>query len=142
MNQKVITVPSLAGLPAAAAAVWDFAKENKILLFVGEMAAGKTTLIKEICRLAGVEEPVSSPTYALVNEYAGKSGQTLYHFDFYRLQQISEALDMGATEYFDSGHFCLIEWPELITPLLPDHFVTVTIDKGAGEARTLTLKKN
>jgi tRNA threonylcarbamoyladenosine biosynthesis protein TsaE len=142
MDQKVITVPSLAHLPAAAAAVWDFAKENKILLFVGEMAAGKTTLIKEICRLAGVEEPVSSPTYALVNEYARHNGQTLFHFDFYRLNQISEAQDMGATEYFDSGNICLIEWPEIISPLLPDHFVTVTIEKGAGEARTITLKKN
>ena len=142
MDQKEIRVPSLAGLPAAAAAIWDFANENKILLFVGEMAAGKTTLIKELCLQAGVEEPVSSPTYALVNEYTDKAGNTLYHFDFYRLQQVSEALDMGATEYFDSGNTCLIEWPEIISPLLPAHFVTVTLDKGAGEARTITLKKN
>jgi len=142
MDDKVLQVPSLADLPAAAAAIWDFAKENKFLLFVGEMAAGKTTLIKELCRLAGVAEPVSSPTYALVHEYAGNSGQTLYHFDFYRLQQVREALDMGATEYFDSGHTCLIEWPEIVAPLLPDNFVTVAIAKGTGEARTITLKKN
>lgn len=142
MDEKVIFVPSLAALPVAAAAVWDFANKNKILLFVGEMAAGKTTLIKELCRLAGVEEPVSSPTYALVNEYARNNGQTLYHFDFYRIQQVGEALDIGATEYFDSGNICLIEWPERVTPLLPEQFLTVTIEKGAGEARTITLKKN
>ncbi|KAA5548192.1 tRNA (adenosine(37)-N6)-threonylcarbamoyltransferase complex ATPase subunit type 1 TsaE [Adhaeribacter rhizoryzae] len=141
MNEKVVEIPALAQLPVAAAAVWDFAKDENILLFEGEMAAGKTTLIKEICRQAGVEEPVSSPTYALVNEYASNRGEVFYHFDFYRINDPREALDMGATEYFYSGNKCLIEWPSLVQDLLPEHFVTVTIAKGAGEARTITLKK-
>jgi len=142
MDKKVVEIPALAQLPAAAAAVLDFAKDENILLFEGEMAAGKTTLIKEICRQAGVEEPVSSPTYALVNEYASNRGEVIYHFDFYRINDPREALDMGATEYFYSGNKCLIEWPSLVQDLLPEHFVTVTIAKGAGEARTITLKKN
>lgn len=142
MDEKVVEVPALARLPEAAAAVWDFAKDENILLFEGEMAAGKTTLIKALCRLAGVEEPVSSPTYALVNEYESSRGEVFYHFDFYRINNQREALDLGATEYFYSGNKCLIEWPSQVRDLLPEHFVTVTINKGAGEARTITLKKN
>lgn len=142
MEEKMVEVPSLAKLPEAAAAIWDFAKTENILLFEGEMAAGKTTLIKELCRLAGVAEPVSSPTYALVNEYESSRGEVFYHFDFYRINDLQEALDMGATEYFFSGNKCLIEWPSLVRDLLPEHFVTITIAKGAGEARTITLKKN
>ena len=142
MDEKVVEVPALARLPEAAAAVWDFAKDQNILLFEGEMAAGKTTLIKALCRLAGVEETVSSPTYALVNEYESNRGEVFYHFDFYRINSQREALDIGATEYFYSGNKCLIEWPSQVRDLLPEHFVTVTIIKGAGEARTITLKKN
>ncbi|GEO06526.1 tRNA (adenosine(37)-N6)-threonylcarbamoyltransferase complex ATPase subunit type 1 TsaE [Adhaeribacter aerolatus] len=142
MDEKVVEVAALAGLPAAAATVWDFAKDENILLFEGEMAAGKTTLIKELCRLAGVAEPVSSPSYALVNEYESNRGEVIYHFDFYRINDQREALDIGATEYFYSGNKCLIEWPSQVRDLLPEHYVTVTIDKGVGEARTITLKKN
>lgn len=141
MNEKVVEVPTLASLPEAATAIWDFVKEENILLFEGEMAAGKTTLIKELCRQAGVTEPVSSPTYALVNEYESNRGEVFYHFDFYRLNQPQEALQMGATDYFYSGKTCLIEWPGLVQDFLPDHYVLVTITKGAGEARTITLKK-
>ncbi|WP_026464132.1 tRNA (adenosine(37)-N6)-threonylcarbamoyltransferase complex ATPase subunit type 1 TsaE [Adhaeribacter aquaticus] len=142
MNQITIELQSLADLKRAAAEVLNFAKNDKILLFQGEMAAGKTTLIKEICRLAGVEEPVSSPTYSLVNEYQSTDGKTLFHFDFYRIQDEAEALDMGAIEYFDSGNTCLIEWPSNVANVLPDHFVEVLIEKGTGEARTITLKRN
>ncbi|MDB5263727.1 MAG: tRNA ((37)-N6)-threonylcarbamoyltransferase complex ATPase subunit type 1 TsaE [Adhaeribacter sp.] len=142
MEEKIVTVPALANLPEAATAIWDFVKEENILLFEGEMAAGKTTLIKELCRQAGIAEPVSSPTYALVNEYESNRGETFYHFDFYRIKDAQEAQDMGAAEYFYSGNKCLVEWPGLIRNLLPEHFVTVTIDKGAGEARTITLKRN
>jgi len=143
MSPKEIQVAALAELPAAAAAIWNFVKEENILLFRGEMAAGKTTLIKELCRLAGVTEPVSSPTYALVNEYETNTGQILYHFDFYRIRDLSEALDIGVLEYFDSGNTCLIEWPSRVMGLVPDHFVSINIEKGRGEeARTITLKKN
>jgi tRNA threonylcarbamoyladenosine biosynthesis protein TsaE len=142
MNQKIIVLHSLADLEKAAGEVLDFAKGENILLFQGEMAAGKTTLIKEICRQAGVTEPVSSPTYALVNEYERPPGDTIYHFDFYRLNAEEEALDIGVTEYLDSGCLCLIEWPANIAGLWPDRYVEVIIEKGVGEARAITLKKN
>ena len=142
MEAKVVEVASLADLPRAAAEILNFAKDDTILLFRGEMAAGKTTLIKEVCRQAGVEEPVSSPTYALVHEYQSKYGEVLFHFDFYRINQEQEALDIGVLEYFDSGNTCLIEWPSQIENLLPQKFVQVLIDKGIGEARTITLKRN
>lgn len=142
MNQKMIPLHSLADLPQAAREVLDFAKGENILLFQGEMAAGKTTLIKEICRQAGVTEPVSSPTYSLVNEYLSQQGETIYHFDFYRIHHEAEAQDIGVTEYLDSGCLCLIEWPANIAGLLPDGFVEVSIEKGEGEARAITLKRN
>ena len=142
MDQKKIVLLSLADLKKAAGEVLDFAKGENILLFQGEMAAGKTTLIKEICRQAGVTEPVSSPTYALVNEYQTSLGSTIYHFDFYRIQAEAEALDIGLTEYLDSGCLCLIEWPAHIASLWPEKFVEVLIDKGLGEARAITLKRN
>jgi len=142
MNQKTILLHSLADLPQAAREVLAFAKGENILLFQGEMAAGKTTLIKEICRPAGVTEPVSSPTYSLVNEYLSQQGETIYHFDFYRIGHEAEALDIGVTEYLDSGKLCLIEWPANIAGLLPDDFVEISIDKGEGEARAITLKRN
>jgi tRNA threonylcarbamoyladenosine biosynthesis protein TsaE len=142
MNLKIVKLTSLADLETTAKEVLNFAKEDNILLFEGEMAAGKTTLIKEICRQVGVEEAVSSPTYALVNEYETSKGEVIYHFDFYRIADEAEALDMGATEYFDSGNKCLVEWPERVKNLLPTEFVEVTIEKGTGEARTITLKRN
>jgi len=141
MEEEIIAVAGLANLPEVATAILNFAKEETILLFRGEMAAGKTTLIKEICRQVGVEEPVSSPTYAIVNEYQRKAGEVLYHFDFYRINDEREALDIGVMEYFGSGQLCLIEWPSQIENLLPEKFVEVIIDKGIGEARTITLKK-
>jgi tRNA threonylcarbamoyladenosine biosynthesis protein TsaE len=141
MEEEIIAVASLDDLPEVATAILNFAKEHTILLFRGEMAAGKTTLIKEIGRQAGVEEPISSPTYAIVNEYQRKNGKELFHFDFYRINDEKEALDIGATEYFASGQLCLIEWPARIENLLPENFVEVVIDKGIGEARTITLKK-
>jgi len=142
MEEQVVAVTSLSDLPFAATEILNFAKEELIFLFRGEMAAGKTTLIKEICRQAGVEEPVSSPTFALVHEYRSKKGEILFHFDFYRINSEEEALNMGVLEYFDTGNRCLIEWPSLIENLLPEKFVEIIIDKGMGEARTITLKKN
>lgn len=141
MQDKIISVSGLAELPHAATEVLEYATNERILLFEGEMAAGKTTLIKEICRQAGVTEPVSSPTYGLVNEYESQSGETLYHFDFYRITDVSEALNMGVMDYFDSGNFCFVEWPSHIEAIWPEHFVQVTIEKGIGEARTLILKR-
>lgn len=103
----------------------DVAKEiiasakNKTLLFYGEMGVGKTTLIKEICKKLGVEDQISSPTFSLVNEYQTNKNEKVYHFDFYRIDDEEEALDIGIEDYFYSNNWCLIEWPENIKNLLP-----------------------
>lgn len=100
---------------------------NGIILFNGDMGAGKTTLIKAICKQLEVEDEVSSPTYSLVNEYYSPTAGTIYHFDFYRLRQEEEAMDMGVDEYLYSGHLCLIEWAENIRNLLPHDCAVVNI---------------
>ncbi|NDK56215.1 tRNA (adenosine(37)-N6)-threonylcarbamoyltransferase complex ATPase subunit type 1 TsaE [Pontibacter sp. BT213] len=133
---------SLADLPAAAAMLLEAASEEPIILFEGPMGAGKTTLIKEFCRQMGVQENVSSPTFALVNEYETETRKLIYHFDFYRISDEREALNIGALEYFDSGNICLIEWPSMIPNLLPEHYLLVTLQPDANsEVRTMTINK-
>ena len=102
--------------------------ENTVFAFYGKMGAGKTTFIKAICEQMGVEDTVTSPTFAIVNEYETANGRPIYHFDFYRIKKVSEAYDMGCEEYFYSGHPCFIEWPELIEEVLPEETVNVTIE--------------
>jgi tRNA threonylcarbamoyladenosine biosynthesis protein TsaE len=116
------------------------ASPQKIFLFYGEMGAGKTTLIKALCHELGVEGQTSSPTFSIVNEYAG-SGGAVYHFDFYRLKSQTEALDMGYEEYFYSGDYCFIEWPEKIPDLLPLHYTEIHISAQADGPRQITLSK-
>ena len=105
----------------------DFAGENRIWAFYGEMGAGKTTFIRVICNVMGVEENVSSPTFSLINEYVDLSGNAICHFDFYRIETEKEAVDIGCEEYFESGSLCLIEWPEKILNLLPRPHVKIDI---------------
>jgi tRNA threonylcarbamoyladenosine biosynthesis protein TsaE len=102
--------------------------ENTVFAFYGKMGAGKTTFIKAVCEQMGVEDTVTSPTFAIVNEYEAANGHPIYHFDFYRIKKLSEAYDMGCEEYFYSGHPCFIEWPELIEEALPEETVNVTIE--------------
>lgn len=102
--------------------------ENTIFAFYGKMGAGKTTFIKAVCEQLGVDDTVTSPTFAIVNEYEAAGGRPIYHFDFYRIKKVSEAYDMGCEEYFYSGHPCFIEWPELIEEVLPEETVDVTIE--------------
>jgi tRNA threonylcarbamoyladenosine biosynthesis protein TsaE len=133
---------SLADLPAAAEILLEAASEEPVILFEGPMGAGKTTLIKEFCRQMGVQENVSSPTFALVNEYETETRKLIYHFDFYRISDEREALNIGALEYFDSGNICLIEWPSLIPNLLPEHYLLVTLQPDPNsEVRTMTINK-
>ncbi|MDQ3292022.1 MAG: tRNA (adenosine(37)-N6)-threonylcarbamoyltransferase complex ATPase subunit type 1 TsaE [Bacteroidota bacterium] len=137
----VLNVTSKEDLPWAATELIRFAADQKIWLFEGDMAAGKTTFIKTICAVKGVTEAVSSPTYSLVNEYEAAEKERLYHFDFYRINSEEEALEMGVLDYFDSGNLCLIEWPSKIKSLLPETYLLVNLEVGAGEARTITLKR-
>jgi tRNA threonylcarbamoyladenosine biosynthesis protein TsaE len=102
--------------------------ENTVFAFYGKMGAGKTTFIKAVCEQLGVDDTVTSPTFAIVNEYEAANGRPIYHFDFYRIKKVSEAYDMGCEEYFYSGHPCFIEWPELIEEVLPEETVNVTIE--------------
>ena len=115
------------------------AKPNKVLLFNGEMGAGKTTFIKQLCKTLGVTEATSSPTFSLVNEYETTDNQIIYHFDFYRLKNETEALDMGIDDYLYSGHWCLIEWAENIANLLPENYSIITIEVLPDEKRLLKL---
>lgn len=112
---------------------------KKIILFNGEMGVGKTTLIKQLCKTLGVEDATSSPTFSLVNEYYTSGNQIVYHFDFYRLNKETEALDMGVDDYLYSGNWCFIEWPEKIANLIPDEHSKITIELLADGKRDLKL---
>ena len=114
-------------------------KTPKVILFHGEMGVGKTTLIKQLCKTLGVTSTTSSPTFSLVNEYETIDNQVVYHFDFYRLKNETEALDMGADDYFYSGNWCFIEWAEKIPSLIPDEHAVITIELVENEKRHLTL---
>ena len=103
------------------------------------MGVGKTTLIKQLCKSLGVEEATSSPTFSLVNEYYTSNNQIVYHFDFYRLNKETEALDMGVDDYFYSGNWCFIEWSEKIASLIPDEHSTITIELLEDQKRSLEL---
>ncbi|URC11499.1 tRNA (adenosine(37)-N6)-threonylcarbamoyltransferase complex ATPase subunit type 1 TsaE [Flavobacterium sp. B183] len=112
---------------------------KKIILFNGEMGVGKTTLIKQLCKNLGVQDATSSPTFSLVNEYYTSDNQIVYHFDFYRLNKETEALDMGVDDYLYSGNWCFIEWSEKIASLLPEETSTITIELLADGNRELKL---
>lgn len=115
------------------------AGDKTIWIFEGEMGAGKTTLIKAICKELGVLSAVQSPTFSIVNEYLTANGDTIYHFDFYRLKRESEALDFGIEEYFDSGNICLLEWAKKIESLLPENCYTIQIEVIDENSRNLSL---
>ena len=135
-----LVVNSVSELPKTALELVRFAGNEKIFLFYGEMGAGKTTFIKNICEQLGVKDPATSPTFSIVNEYAA-SACKIFHFDFYRLKKQEEALDMGYEEYFYSGDYCFIEWPEKISDLLPDHYIRVEIEIINATSRRLTFTK-
>lgn len=117
-------------------------EKGLVIAFYGKMGAGKTTFIKALCEELGVEDVITSPTFAIVNEYSlplgGRLEGALYHFDFYRIKKIEEVYDMGYEDYFYSGNLCLIEWPELIEDLLPEDALRVTIEEQPDGSRTIT----
>ena len=112
--------------------------ESKVFAFYGKMGAGKTTFVKAICEELGVEDVITSPTFAIVNEYEAK-GQPIFHFDFYRIKKLDEVYDMCYEDYFYSGALCFIEWPELIEELLPEDAVKVTIGVNDNDERTVSF---
>ena len=117
-------------------------EKGLVIAFYGKMGAGKTAFIKALCEELGVEDVITSPTFAIVNEYSlplgGRLEGALYHFDFYRIKKIEEVYDMGYEDYFYSGNLCLIEWPELIEDLLPEDALRVTIEEQSDGSRTIT----
>ena len=133
-----ITIKNLDDIDRAAKEFLSGIVNNKIIAFYAPMGAGKTTFTTALCRLLGVkEDAVSSPTFAIVNEYRDASGEPVFHFDFYRITKLSEALDIGFYDYVDSGYLCLIEWPENIEDILPEETLKVTIRVNPDESRTL-----
>lgn len=136
-----ITIPTLALLPQAAREFIDAMGERRLFAFYGKMGAGKTTFIRALCEALGTTDVVTSPTFAIVNEYDTASGRPIYHFDFYRIKRITEVYDLGYEDYFyDSrGGICLMEWPELVEELLPDDTVRVTIEEQSDGSRTLNF---
>ena len=123
-----IKIERLEDIASAAQKFVDEMGKNCVFAFYGKMGAGKTTFIKAICEAMGVKDVVASPTFAIVNEYAAAAGQPVYHFDFYRIKNLREAVDIGCEDYFYSGFPCFIEWPELIEELLPEDTVRVNIE--------------
>lgn len=125
--QKTVYTNALSELPEVAKKLIEFAENEKIWLFDGEMGAGKTTLIRALCEELKVLGNTQSPTFSIVNEYHTQNHQLIYHFDCYRLKDIYEALDIGIEEYLDSGNLCFIEWAEKIEPLLPEKHLKISI---------------
>ena len=134
-------IDSLDQLPEAATEVIAYLDSygRTVVAFRGEMGAGKTTLIREIVAQLGSEDTVTSPTFAIVNQYEGRGGRRICHFDFYRINDVREAYDFGYEEYFYSGDLCLVEWPEKIEPLLPDEVVEVRITVDGPDQRTFAI---
>ena len=138
--QMNLLINSLNELDNAASEILAFDINNRVFLFYGEMGAGKTTLIKSLCKQLGTDDNVTSPTFAIVNEYIG-TDNNIYHFDFYRLKNQSEAMDIGFEEYLYSGKYCFIEWPEKIPDLLPLRYVTVKIQALDANSRSISVEK-
>ena len=125
--EEQIVVKNIEFLSAAAQQLINIAGPRRIFAFYGSMGAGKTTFIKQLCKVLNVKDAVSSPTFSLVNEYVTNSGDSIYHFDFYRIEDIGEVYDIGYEMYFDSGNYCFIEWPTKVEGLLPPDTVKIEI---------------
>ena len=134
---RSITISSLQELDDAAARFLELAGEHAVIAFSGEMGGGKTTFIQALCRKLGVRVEVNSPTFSLVNEYFTPSGNSIFHFDLYRIETSDELFDMGYEEYFYSGSLCLIEWPEKARNLIPEDALWVQIVIDENEARSI-----
>ena len=135
-----ITIKDLDHIEDAAREFIGQMGDDTVFAFYGKMGAGKTTFIKALCKLLGVEDEVNSPTFAIINEYRSETtAELIYHFDFYRIKKLEEVYDLGYEDYFYSGALCFIEWPELVEELLPLDAKKVTITENSDGSRTITL---
>ena len=137
---NTIHIQSEEELQMVARELLDALNGRTVVALRGEMGAGKTTLIRALAEVMGVEDQVTSPTFALVNEYRSAKGERLFHFDFYRIDDLREAYDLGYEEYFYSGDLCLVEWPEKVEPLLPEEVVELTIRVDSPTERTFEIR--
>lgn len=136
--RHTVTIQSIADIDRAAEEFLREIGENRLIAFFAPMGAGKTTFTTAICRKLGVTDPVGSPTFAIVNEYMRDNGEPMYHFDFYRIGKLSEAMDIGLDDYLYSGCLCIMEWPENILELLPEETLRISISIMPDGSRVLT----
>ncbi|WP_303923962.1 tRNA (adenosine(37)-N6)-threonylcarbamoyltransferase complex ATPase subunit type 1 TsaE [Draconibacterium sediminis] len=139
MYSKKINSPD--DLEIAAKELITAFSDDRVFAFYGKMGAGKTTFIQSVCRALGSDDNVTSPTFALINEYNTEDFDSIFHFDFYRIKDIEEAYDLGYEDYIYSGSYCLIEWPEMIEPLLPEKMVEVKIEVQDDNTRLITAQE-
>ncbi|MBW8324628.1 MAG: tRNA (adenosine(37)-N6)-threonylcarbamoyltransferase complex ATPase subunit type 1 TsaE [Prolixibacteraceae bacterium] len=132
---------NLSALQESAKLLLNTFPEDRVFAFYGAMGAGKTTFIKALCQELGSMDYVTSPTFALINEYTTNNGFVIYHFDFYRIKKLEEAFDLGYEDYIYSGNYCFIEWPEMIESLLPEGVVEVRIRETENGVRELEAKR-
>jgi len=138
MKNMEIIIKDIESIGTAARQFVNEIGSHKVFAFYGTMGAGKTTFIKAVCEVLGVKDVITSPTFAIVNEYESDNGP-IFHFDFYRIKKLEEVYDMGYEDYFYSGSLCFIEWPELIEDLLPEDAVRVTITEQPGGMRKIVM---
>lgn len=140
LKKMEITIKDIEDLPRAAAELIDAIGGNRIVALRGKMGAGKTTLVAEMMRQLKMDDEASSPTFAIANEYhSSETGQTVYHFDFYRLESSAEAFDIGIEDYWESGNLCLMEWTENIEDILPDDTLIVNIEEQPDHSRIIRI---
>ncbi len=135
----LIRIPDLSSINDAARELINTFPDKRIFAFYGEMGAGKTTLIKALCRVLQVTDVTSSPSFGLIYEYQTRGSESVYHFDFYRIESIEEVFDIGYEEYMYSGDYCFLEWPELIEPILPGDTIRISIKICEAEERELEV---
>jgi tRNA threonylcarbamoyladenosine biosynthesis protein TsaE len=133
------TIESLEKINEVAKAFLDKYSDKTVIAMHGDMGVGKTTFVKAVCEVLGMEDEANSPSFAIVNEYRGKE-KTIYHFDFYRIERPEEAFDFGYEEYFYSGNMCFIEWPEKIEGLLPDDCLVMRFSENEDGVRTIEVE--
>lgn len=136
--KQTVTIKDISDLDRAAKEFLQKTGDHRIIAFFAPMGAGKTTFTTAICNCLGVTDPVCSPTFTIINEYRTASGEPLFHFDFYRINKISEAVDIGLDDYLYSGALCIIEWPENIEELLPEETLRVAITVNPDMSRTVS----